>query len=355
MARMGNWLKTHWKAALFVGFVLVVIALIGGVLIGRDSMDEGDFRPSVPPNGAAEFLYLDAARVATYLAQVEGGQSESEKLTRKLTANLNAKLSVKELGELGASKASELFTERTLKPTAASSFFALEKRLDEADMIKEMRPRYFEDDVERLAEGRFVKFQTSGLLSPNYLSAYLAVAHAGTLDAIFPNSSERQAAAKKFFESVGVTPRAVFALRPYEKTAKGLVPRGSPRQEFVYLLPVITPLLSAERSLLKYGGGRFTVLGKMVRRFPEPANRHSPAYIDSATRETWEQAVKRAPKELLCRTAPRCAELVRRKKLRGVARNRVIRKSRTQILESLRAQTEIPRQGAVILPLAIYK
>lgn len=72
MARMGNWFKTQWKGALFTGVVLVVIALVGGVLIGRESLDEDDFRPSVPPGGAAEFLYLDAARVATYLAQVEG-------------------------------------------------------------------------------------------------------------------------------------------------------------------------------------------------------------------------------------------------------------------------------------------
>ncbi|HMI81099.1 MAG TPA: hypothetical protein VK480_04865 [Solirubrobacterales bacterium] len=348
-----NLLKDHWKTILTA--IFVAIALVVGIFIGKGLMDEGDFRPSVPPNGAAEFLYLDAARVATYLAQVDGGESESEKLTRKLTANLNAKLSVKELGEVGASKASELFTERTLKPTAASSFFALEKRLDEADVIKKIRLRLFNQRIKQMPEGRFVEFQTSGLLSPNYLNGYLAVSHAGTLDAIFPNSKERQEGAKKFFESVGATPRAVFALRPYEKNASGALPPGLPREEFVYLLPIATPLLSSERSLLKYGGGRFTVLGKLVRRFPEPTNHHFPAYIDSATREVWEQAVKRTPKELLCRTAPRCAELVRRRKLSGAARNRVIRKSRTQILERLRIQTEIPRQGAVILPLAIYK
>jgi hypothetical protein len=353
-------MKKAQKIGVGVGITIAVVVIVGVIYSiadpGGSSQDASAFEPSFPPGGPAEFLYLDASRVATYLAQVEGGTVESEKLTHKLTQNLNAKLTPKEIGGIEATKARELSAERTVKPTAASSFFALQTRLEGADVVSEIRPRYFEDDIEPLREGTFVKFKTSALLPPKYINAYLAVLHAGTLAAIFPHSRSNQEAATNFFEKVGPTGRAVFALQPYAELPEDDSEGSLGRKPFVYLLPITTPLLTSERSLLKFGGGSFTVLGKLVRRFPEPTSAHHPAYVDSATEETWRQALELAPGELLCRTTPDCAEAIRRGDgLKGADRGAEIQKTRREILETLKKQTTIPSRGAVILPIGIYK
>lgn len=354
-------MANRWKAAVVV-VGLGVLALITLYIVDPGSEDASAFQPAFPPGGPAEFLYLDTARVATYLAQVEGGEVESEKLSRKLTQSLNTKIAVKDVGEISATQANELAAERTLKPTAASSFFALQTRLEDAKVVASLDSRRFEKDVERLKEGKFVSFETSTLLSPIYLNAYLAVLHAGSLAAIFPHSRDHRKAAENFFEKVGPTARAAFALKHFGPPTGGVASddsQGSEREEFVYLLPVIVPLLSSERSLLKYGGGEFTVFGKLVRRFPEPTTQERKfAYVDSATQETWEQAIRRAPGELLCRTEPHCAAAIRGKgkeQLSDAERVDEMKENRREILDALEEQTSIPERGAVILPIAIYK
>ena len=359
-----NCLAAIFKTPCFtvIAVVVAVAAIVALIFCLGDSGsgDKTSLQPKFPPGGPVEFLYLDATRVATYLAQVDGGEVESEKLTRKLTQNLNAKLSLKDLGELGSSQVSELLAEKSVKPTAASSFFALRGQLEGAGIIHKIRPRYFQEIMPR-EEGDFVEFETNALLPPRYINAYLAVLHAGTLAAIFPKSATWRRASTNFFKKVGFTPRAVFALQPY-KTASQAAPgqasasQAVGRKSFVYLLPFTVSLLSSERSLLKNGGGNFTVLGKLVRLFPRPpeeANRAS--YVDSATQETWEQALKSAPGELLCRTEPMCAETVRAKHLTGGRRQNVIDEGRQELLETLETQTTISGRGAVILPIAIYK
>lgn len=353
--KLFGWLR---EKAVWIATAVAVLAIAALICCLTDSGPGGEasLQPKFPPGGPVEFLYLDATRVATYLAQVEGGEVDSEKLTRKLTQNLNAKLSLKELGEVGSSQISELFAEKNVKPTAASSFFALRGQLDGAGVIHTIDPQDFKQ-VKPRAEGDFVEFETNALLSPSYVNAYLAVLHAGTLAAIFPKSATQRRESTNFFKKVGSTPRAVFALQPYEKSSEEATASQAPgREPFVYLLPFTASLLSSERSLLKFGGGDFTVLGKLVRLFPRPPERGRRAnYVDSATRETWEQALNNAPDELLCRTEPMCAETVRARHLSGKGRQKVIDEGRKQIREALVEQTTIPQQGAVILPLAIYK
>jgi hypothetical protein len=353
--------RNVWIAvASVLGFLLIAGVIYAIADPGGSSQDASSIQPSFPPGGPAEFLYLDPTRIATYLAQDEGGKVESEKLTHKLTQNLNAKLELKGLGEVGATQVGELLAEKNVKPTAASSFFVLHRQLEEAKDISPVRPRYFKE-FRRLDEGDFVEFETSALLPPIYINAYLSVLHAGTLAAIFPKSPTQRRESTNFFKKVGSTPRAVFALQPYKPNPEAASGQASAsqvagRKPVVYLLPFTAPLLSAERSLLKGGGGNFTVLGKLVRLFPTPPKEKERAsYIDSATRETWEQALKSAPEELLCRTEPMCAETVRAKHLTGKKREKVIDECRQQILEALETQTTVSDRGAVILPIAIYK
>lgn len=342
----------RWCKPLALLLGAVILLYIGFHLLGlRVTSDGGSDEPAVATGGPVEFLYLDTGRVASYVAQVSGGSFEQQKVTRKLTDELNAKAVLTGLGEAGGSRAREVFLERVLKPTDASSFFSLQESLKGEDgRLEEIRLRRFEEDIEGLEEGQMVSFETDALLSPLYLNSYLAVRHAHTLEAIFPNSRARQRAAKKFYEDVGKNPRVVFALQPTYRNA----PEGE-RKPFKYLLPMSANGLTKERSLLKNGGGQFTVVGKLVRRFPQRGREHTPAYVDSPTLETWEQPLLHEPRELLCRTERHCIEEVREEGWTGEERRQAIRDARTRVRHALKNQTTIERQGAVILPVAIYK
>lgn len=134
--------------------------------------------------------------------------------------------------------------------------------------------------------------------------------------------------------------------------AKILARRTEEEEHVLYLMPLNARLLTRERSLLKFGGGEFTVVGKMVRLFPEPGDGHAPAYIDSPTLETWEEPLAHAPLRLLCDTDPECKN--EEQQLGGVSQA-TIDASRQRDLSALREQTEVADRGAVILPIAIYK
>lgn len=349
-----------------------------------------DSSEAFPKDAPAEFLYLDSGRAASYLAQINGGSFDEEKVVNKLTDSLNAKLTLPGNGETGATRARELLTERVLQPTDASTYFRLSEKLN-AGHIEEVHLRHFESEFENpesgLNEGDFITFKNTAMIAPLYMNAYLAVRQAKhNLEALFPRSQGRREAARAFFDDVGINPRAVFALRPYkepdeESEAGGTgglgasgdktedAPEELQRKHVIYLLPIRARSLTAERSLLKYGGGEFTVVGKVVRIFPELSDKHEPPYIDSPTLETWEQPLRRAPGELLCRTEQKCIDDVREgivvdkdgdetkvdHPLAGEQRREAIEEARDRILTALKSQTTIDRRGAVILPIAIYK
>jgi hypothetical protein len=359
--------------------LLVAVALVAYVIFEHSSESGERF----PDDAPAEFLYLDSGRAASYLAQIDGGSFNEEKVVNKLTDTLNGKLSVPESGEVGATRARELLTERVLQPTDASTYFRLSEKLENGH-IDEVGLRHFRSDFEDgLEEGDFISFKTTAMIAPLYLNAYLAVRQANTLEALFPDSVERRRAARGFFDDVGTNPRAVFALRPIKKGGAsgtggvGTAASGTEdapqapvqRQHVVYLLPIRTRSLTAERSLIKYGGGEFTVVGKVVRVFPEISDTHKPPYIDSPTLETWEQPLLRAPGELLCRTEQKCIDDVRagivvdkngkeedlEHPLAGEQRHHAVEEARKRILAALKSQTTIDSRGAVVLPIAIYK
>lgn len=338
---------------LITAVLVAFIAICAVYILVRHIGDDDSLEPNFPPGGPAEFLYLDPARVRAYLAQVNGGTFDAEKITRKLSSSLNAKVGLSG-SEGGGSEEKETSVEREVRPTDASNFFQLRAGLQKEGVLHEIGLLYYgsedERDISQLNEGDFVTFQTTALLSPQYLNAYLAVRHEHTVSTLFPNSPQRRQQAKAFSETVGADPRVVFALKPREKVDSEVV-----EKPFVYLLPMDASNLTSERSLIKYGGGRFTVVGKLVRIFPELGREDSPAYVDSPTRETWEAPLRKAPRELLCRTDPKCVKAVRGKALPLAARRAAGQESRQRTTQTLSTQTEIDSRGAVILPLAIYK
>ena len=336
--------QTDDKRYKVLAFVLggVIIAYIVFHVFGlrlTNSETSNSINPNFPPGGPAEFLYLDPNRVNAYLAQVNGGTFDTEKVIRKLTNSLNAKVEAPGIGG-GGSQENETSVEREVKPTDASNFFLLRNGLSQQGELNEVGLRFFNRDIAHLHEGAFVAFQSTALLSPQYLNPYLAVREENTIETMFPDSAQARKRAKDFFGTAGTDPRVVFALQR----------RGS-----TYLLPMDAAFLTTERSLLKYGGGKFTVVGKIVRVFPGPGDQHEPAYIDSPTRETWEQPLKRAPANLLCRTNPNCIDKVRNEKLTEKERSEATEEARGTVLEALARQTTIEQRGAVILPVAIYK
>ena len=69
-----------------------------------------------------DYAYLDSARVALYLGQLEGGLAESEKLTEQLTENRNASVAASGF-QIGGSAAKSSAVERVVTPSATARFY----------------------------------------------------------------------------------------------------------------------------------------------------------------------------------------------------------------------------------------
>jgi hypothetical protein len=372
-----------------IGLAAIVATV---VLLALGAFSKGRSEPAFPADGPAEFLYLDGARVLAYLAQFDGGNFTSEQISRKISDTQNGKVSVEDALELGETSQQEQSISRTITPTAAGNYIELLSKL-EGNGLKTIGLRRFHREVSGLTEGQFVTFRTHALSSPVYLNPYLAVRQHRTLSTLFPMPRKgkpgrgrvrlERAGARRFRDEVGSDPRVVFALRPeLEGEGEGAngggshevggtegeeLSRGSrlaqkraekkveAEEHIEYLMPMDAQLITKERSLIKFGGGEFTVVGKVVRIFPERGDSHDPAYVDSPTLETWEQPLDQAPLMLLCRTDPRCTDKLRSKSTTAAQRRRAIHHSREWAIEALTEQTEIAKRGAVIVPVAIYK
>lgn len=409
-------LSKHWKPLAVGGLAVVAVGAFVLAEGHHWPFDRPSDRPhlSFPAGGPAEFLYLDSGRVVAYLAQIEGGTFASEERSSKVSESAEGKIALNQVLQAGVSRSEENTVSRVVTPTAAAEYFELLFDLEhepgppESEGVENVRLSYFHQDMESLTEGQFVRFRTHGLRPPIYLNPYLAAKQRVTLQALFPPSREKDRPGEvdrqrqrieHFRQELGRNPRVIFKLRPLypaqieaikkelreganeaapaptREPAKAFArshlrkgcekarhprlgpgesePQSPTRRQAVYLMPLDARRLTRERSLMKYGGGTFTVVGKVVRVFPEDGNDQYPAYIDSYTRETWEQPLAHAPRKLLCRTEPDCRKLAVDQKL-GEA-ERQIRKARCEDLAALRGQTEIPVRGAVILPIAIYK
>jgi len=375
-----EWVKSHLGWSMAAVLCVVVVLLVVGSRSGRG----GHSGTEVPTDEPAEYLYLDGARALAYLAQFDGGNFTSEQITSQISESQNGKIAVQDALELGESLSEERSVTREIAPTAAGNFVELLSKLEEHHGLDPIGLGRFKGEVHELPEGQFVVFRTHALSSPVYLNPYLAVRQRKTVSTLFPLPAEgdpdrprverAQDAAKRFRRQVGTDPRVVFALSPPDerelearKAARSggteAVPAPETKAEeektreshVEYLMPMDARFITEERSLIKFGGGEFTVVGKLVRTFPEDGDSHHPAYVDSPTLETWARPLARAPLTLLCRTDPKCVERLRHPELSAKNRRAALEDAEDWALEALEEQTEIPRRGAVIIPIAIYK
>lgn len=117
-------------------------------------------------------MYLDSARVNTYLSQIDNGDIEKENRQETTTKNANVGLELNTVGKANASTGSQLVRNIVVTKTAADRFQKLKnewkpKPLDASacNFVTELSPTKAHD-------GTIVKIEHALVEMPSYLSAY---------------------------------------------------------------------------------------------------------------------------------------------------------------------------------------
>jgi hypothetical protein len=346
-----------WPQVAIVVTILAVGAAAGFAIASREPDVDFAFDP---PEQPAEYLYLDVARVLTYLPQAEGGLPENETESIEGTNSVSVDLKGTAVGA-GGSAQRKRSASRSLTPTTGSRFLSLLDHLDEDGQLKQLDLDHFDpDDFEALKEGDFVRLRSADITMPSYAVDYdinktrRHVIVASGQKALEP---EQHRQINAFLAAAGENPRVSFLLTP--KVGGQL---------YSLLLPAQYSLLSAEPTLLT---GRHTVIGKVMRRLgtrqANPGFIEKP-YTDVATIASflpavnalpmfWAKRVDRARRQSLEQTRVRIdvAEDDPGFRKRIEQYERSPREYVDGLRKDLYAKTTITAPGLVILPIAIYK
>jgi hypothetical protein len=349
--------RLTFPVGLAAGAAAVVVAwLVFGGGSGPGGL-EGD--PGIPP---PEYAYLDNARVLAYLAQIEGGLSASEKRTSRVTNTRTGGLSVGGV-EAGGSASRDSFVEAVVTPTATTRFYRLLDRLADKDYMHELdasaRPAAFTDALSSVPEGYFVRISGCKLRLPTYVQMEEIITQSpGPISAdralhtaLYGTTEELSAAQGAKAAAAGaralVSPDPPYVLPPgaerrLTKAARDFaaairsnprVPLAScsgrlletPRQPDL-LFPVELAALTKERSLL---AGPVTVVGKLVRQVRRPDD----VYVDRKAVAAFGRSVAALDEALTTDFDTGGPSLG----------------------GELFADVSVLPQGAVVLPIAIYK
>ena len=125
--------------------------------------------PGIPP---PDYAYLDNARVALYLGQLQGGLARSEQLSEQLTQGRNAGLSAGGVS-VGGSAGSSASRERVVTPTATARFYQLLDLLDRDGYLHRIdvsaSPKMLVREFAQVPEGTFVQLHRCRLRIPSYI------------------------------------------------------------------------------------------------------------------------------------------------------------------------------------------
>ena len=177
-----------------------------------DAVDRFGFSSKEVP---AEYHYLDSDRVTTYLAQIQGGISESETLT--FTDSSSLKASLEGSGQVGGGQSRELSIRRTVLPTDAANFLRLLTLLRDGAVQDPVRfkeinarssPEEFSLDVLGLKTGDFVAIHDVRVLMPFHARPFDALRRLGV--AAFANSDSERRQIEDYLKIVGEDPRVIF-------------------------------------------------------------------------------------------------------------------------------------------------
>lgn len=328
--------------------------------LGRGDSVALEQDPGIPP---PEYAYLDNARVLAYLSQIEGGLSNSETRSRKVTDTRSGGVAAGGV-ELGGSSSREQFVQETVTPTATALFYRLLDRLGDKGYLREVdasnSPTAFTNALGVVPEGFFVRIAGCKLRVPTYvqlkevildsrnaISADRAVHTAlyGTEEERLAATVAKQAGKKGPHVLVGdgtyrltsaQERRLTLAAKKYAAaiTRNPPVPLascagralGKPRKPDL-LFPVLLDGLSKERSLL---AGPVTIVGKVVRQVRRPDD----VYVDRQASAAYSSALDNVAGELFDVGFEDDA---------GV------------LSDELSSDVVVYPPGAVVLPIAIYK
>lgn len=120
----------------------------------------------------AEFMYLDSARVGSYLDQVTGGDVERENLQETTTENTNLGLELNTVGKADASTGSQLTRNIVVTQTAADHFQTLQNERKPEVLDAESCSFAAELDSAKVHDGTIVKIEHALVEIPPYLSVY---------------------------------------------------------------------------------------------------------------------------------------------------------------------------------------
>jgi hypothetical protein len=326
--RFIGFLRNHWKvAAGAVGAVVLLLAAhsFGVGLPGDPSLPGFNSQAAgVPP---LEYAYLDSARVAAYLGELDNGLAMSEQRSEQLTQSINASLSAGSVAQIGASEQAQQATQVTVSPTAADHFYtflatllqapqascdvtAQEPEADQCDPKNcntRGRDRWLGDindqgtsplimgEVQCIGVGNFVRITHAQLFVPPFVQALPRAQSANAYYGELPSArtaftSLTQIAAvrtglSRYARLVGPDPRVPVVAAPYGFTT----PLGSGA---TFLLPVRYQGLTSEPALLS---GDVTIVGKII----YYAVKGGPSYIDYPTISQFGQPLEASSRSFL--------------------------------------------------------
>jgi hypothetical protein len=280
-----------WKVAL-----LVAIAAAAGLLAAHEWWTNTTVEPlqipapDVPPG---EYLYLDSARVAAYLSQIEDGLSSSELRTLSHTSSFTIGAGGGSFVQAQGTSQTQNSLQETVSPTAGSLLFRLERKLRGGNWLRTLNAApanfaRFRAGLGRLEEGTFVRITNCRVVFPGYGRVYPAF---GRQAPVLPLSFELKQAGERVD----------------------------------LLFPIAYSRLANEPSLFST---RLTVLGKVVRR----VDAGEPKYVDGITERAFRRALQRHG--------------------RALAR---LRLPPATLARQFRAAVTVRGPGVVVLPIAIFK
>ncbi len=169
--------------AAVVGFAWLFLGNDGNSGVSSSLASLGQAPGIAPP----DYAYLDNARVALYLGQLQGGIAKSEKLTQQLTQGRSAGVAAGGLS-LGGSRGSSSQAERVVTPTATARFYQLLDLLGRDGYLHTVNeagsPAEIRQAFASVPEGSFVKLTGCTLRLPSYIRLEQILRASNGLDAI---------------------------------------------------------------------------------------------------------------------------------------------------------------------------
>jgi hypothetical protein len=236
----------YYKAAL----PLVVGALILFLILDPNSTSLLGGRH--PARGAtthpAEFMYLDSARVDSYLSQVKGGEIGDERVATTTTQNASRGLELNTVGKADASTSSQLTTNVVVTQTAADRFQTLQHETKPTALDAEGCSFAADLSSANTQDGKIVKIEHAVLELPPYLSAYPELRYAtfrepatspifaevplGSFHQVDESARGTPARERRGFKHrVGPNPRLPFSLSVWDTAEKAKSCQGKAQPE----------------------------------------------------------------------------------------------------------------------------